>query len=499
MDDQKGIKPALKIGRNSLDKDSHTIEPSEETLYSTLIDGLQIGVYILQNRRFELVNRRMLEYTGYSGEEMHTIDPLSIVYPADRAVVKRNIIKVLKGETISPYEYRLITKTGQTRWIMETATLIDFKGKGAIIGNSMDITEQKEVKETLQELDTLKASILDAVPQAIVGLQNRIIKFANAAVEDVFGWRPEELIEKSVTLFYRNEKEAEEIGRYFYTTLATQRTFVSEFYCRHKNGDDLLCKMKASRIGDILTEDRRIVITYEDVTEQRKAERELANSQEQLRNLSMHLQSVREKESGRIARKIHDELGQSLTALQLDLAWLGSRLPPGDLTLASKIQHMRQLIDTTVDSVHRISTELRPTLLDDLGLIPAMEWQLQEFQDRTGISYKARLNLKEDFIEKDLSTALFRIFQELLTNIARHAEATAIKVNLIRKADGLYLDVSDNGKGITKGQIDDPKSFGIIGIRERVNFWGGTISITGKPGKGTDIKVRIPLTGKRKV
>jgi PAS domain S-box-containing protein len=220
---------------------------------------------------------------------------LIIVYPADIAVVKTNIIKVLKGQTISPYEYRLITKTGQTRWIMETTTLIDFKGKRAILGNSMDITEQKEVKETLQELDTLKASILDAVPQAIVGLQSRIIKFANATVEDVFGWRPEELIGRSVTLFYRNEKEAEEIGRYFYTTLTTQRTFVSEFYCRHKNGDDLLCKMRASRIGDILTEDRRIVITYEDVTEQRKAERELANSQEQLRNLSMHLQSVREK------------------------------------------------------------------------------------------------------------------------------------------------------------------------------------------------------------
>ncbi len=212
----------------------------------------------------------------------------------------------------------------------------------------------------------------------------------------------------------------------------------------------------------------------------------------------MHLQSVREKESTRIAMKIHDELGQSLTALQLDLAWLGSRLPPGDLTLTSKIQHMRELIDTTVESMHRISTELRPTLLDDLGLTAAMEWQLQEFRERTGIHYKARLNLKEGFIERELATALFRIFQEVLTNIARHAEATSIRVNLTKKGDGLYLDVSDNGKGITKEQIDNPKSFGIIGIRERVNFWGGAISITGKPGKGTDIKVRIPLTGKRK-
>ena len=141
--------------------------------------------------------------------------------------------------------------------------------------------------------------------------------------------------------------------------------------------------MRSARIGDELKQ-RRIVITYEDITEQRMAEQELANSREKLRNLSIHLQSVREKESTRIAREIHDELGQSLTALQMDLAWLSVSIPQTDLSLGTKIQRMKNLVDTTIESVHRISTELRPILLDDLGLIAAMEWQAGEFRSTNG-------------------------------------------------------------------------------------------------------------------
>lgn len=353
-------------------------------------------------------------------------------------------------------------------------------------------TLANNLQESLQELDALKASILDAIPQAVVGLQNRQINFANTAVEEVFGWRPEEVIGKSVTVFYRDEKEADEIAHYFYSNLEHQRTFEAEFTCRRKDGRDILCRMRSSRVGETLKE-RRIVITYEDITEQRRAEKELTNSREQLRNLSAHLQSVREVESTRIAREIHDELGQSLTALQMDLAWLGNRLPPGDLSLMGEVQRMRNLLDTSIDSVHRISTELRPILLDDLGLMAAMEWQIQQFQSRTGVRCEARLDCDDSAVEKDLATALFRIFQETLTNIARHAHATLMKVSLTWKGDELQLNVSDNGKGITKKQVNDPKSFGIMGIRERVNLWSGSVSITGKSQKGTTIKVRIPM------
>jgi signal transduction histidine kinase len=154
---------------------------------------------------------------------------------------------------------------------------------------------------------------------------------------------------------------------------------------------------------------------------------------------------------------------------------------------------MRSLVDTSIESVHRISTELRPILLDDLGLTAAMEWQIQQFRSRTGVHCEAHLIWNDSGAEKDLATALFRIFQETLTNIARHADATFVKVRLAQKAGELHLHVSDNGKGITQRQIDDPKSFGIMGIRERVNLWGGTVTIAGKPQKGTTVKVRIPM------
>jgi PAS domain S-box-containing protein len=479
--------------RNKLTyEDLHQAEPSEGELFKSLANNLQVGVYIIQDRKFQFTNLHIQKYTGFTEAEMFEMDPLNIIHPADRRTAAKNAANMLRGMRVSPYRYRLMTKQGQIKWIMETVTPIIFKGQKAVLGNCMDITEQEEAKENLQELGALKASILDAIPQAVVGLQNRRINFANAAVEEVFGWQPEDLIGKSATLFYRNDKEADEVGRRFYTTLEHQRTFVAEFQCRRKDKRDILCRMRSSRVGGKLKE-RRIVITYEDITEQRRAEEELANSREQLRNLSIYLQSVREKESTRIAREIHDELGQSLTAIQMDLAWLDTRLPAGDTFLSGKVQRMKRLVDATINSVHRISTELRPILLDDLGLMAAMEWQAQEFQERTGVQCKVSLNCKDSSVEKDLATTLFRIFQETLTNVARHAEATSVRVRLTRKNNELRLDVSDNGKGITPKQIGDPKSFGIVGIRERVNLWGGSVSITAKPKKGTVIKIRIPI------
>lgn len=352
--------------------------------------------------------------------------------------------------------------------------------------------ENDETKERLQEMAALESSILDAIPQAIVGLHNRRIIFANNAVKGTFGWTREELIGKNVTIFYRNEEESKKIAQYFYSTLKRQRTFVNEFNCRRKDGKDILCRMRAARIGDKLTE-RRIVITYEDITEKKRANEELERSREQLRNLSTYLQSVREKESTRIAREIHDELGQSLTALQMDVAWLGKKLPARSAQLIEKTRKMADLVTSTIDSVHRIMTELRPILLDDLGLTAAIEWQAQEFQTRSGIGCEVYVDCRDSSLEKDLATTVFRVFQETLTNIARHSGATEVWVHLKLEENELCLEVTDNGKGITRRQLEDSKSFGIIGMRERVNLWNGTIRIAGKHNRGTTVTVVIPL------
>jgi len=465
---------------------------AEESLYKILAQSSQVGFYIMQNKKFRFINSHFRDYAGYSEGALLKMTPSSLILPEDRRKTRKNAIMMLKEQRFSPYEFRIVTKDGRIKWIMETVMSIAFRGRPAILGNSMDVTERKEAGRRLEELEALESSILDAIPQAVVGLHERRINFANHAVKIIFGWHREELIGKSITLIYRNAKEADEIGRRFYSTLENQRTFETEFPCLHKDGREILCRMKASRIGEKLRE-KRIVVTYEDITAEKKAQEELERSRQELRNLSVHLQSVREKESTRIARKIHDELGQSLTALQMDLSWIAGRLPSGLKGVREKTKSMAKLVDETIESVHTITTELRPSLLDDLGLPAAIEWQADDFQKRSGIRCQAVIRSADGGIDKDLATAVFRIFQETLTNIARHAKATHCKVTLSESDAELCLEVEDNGIGITSWQIDDPRSFGIIGMRERAHLWGGTVAVRANKPAGTLVRVLIPL------
>jgi len=233
-----------------------------------------------------------------------------------------------------------------------------------------------------------------------------------------------------------------------------------------------------------------------DIAKRKRAEEELKSSREQLRNLSAHLQSVREEEGKHIAREIHDELGQALTALKMDISWLNHRLTKDQKSLLEKTESMSRLVDMTIQTVQRILTELRPGLLDDLGLAAAVEWQAEEFQKRTGIKCEISSAPEDIILDQDRSTAIFRIFQETLTNVVRHANATRVKVSLKEKAGKSELKVKDNGRGITKEQISDNRSFGLIGIRERVYLFGGEVKISGIRNKGTTLTVSIPLETK---
>jgi PAS domain S-box-containing protein len=465
---------------------------TEEDLYKILAHSSQVGCYIMQEKRFQFINSHFREYTGYSEDKLLKMNPASLILPEDRRKTAKNAVMMLKEQRFSPYEFRIITKDGRIKWIMETVMSIAYKGKRAILGNSMDVTERKEAGRRLEELEALESSILDAIPQAVLGLHERRINFANHAVKLIFGWHREELIGKSIRMIYRNEEEADKVGAIFYSTLEHQRTYETEFPCLRKDGREILCRMKASRIGEKLRE-KRIVVTYEDITEEKKAQEELERSRQELRNLSIHLQSVREDESTRVARKIHDELGQSLTALQMDLSWLLGRLPANNKAIREKTKSMSGLVDATIESVHNISTELRPSLLDDLGLSAAIEWQAADFQKRSGIRCQAHIRCVGNAINKQLATAIFRIFQETLTNIARHARATLCKVNLTESEKELCLEVTDNGVGITQWQVDDPRSFGMIGMRERAHLWGGTVHVRNAKPSGTTVRVIIPL------
>lgn len=240
-----------------------------------------------------------------------------------------------------------------------------------------------------------------------------------------------------------------------------------------------------------------------DITEQKRVEEELKSSREQLRELAAHIEAIREEERTRIAREIHDELGQSLTGLKMDLSWLEKRISEGERgvvlqPLQQKISLMKELIDTTVQSVRKISTELRPGILDDLGLMPAIEWQASDFQSRTGIQCVFSAKVPDDLpLDEKRSSAVFRIFQEILTNIARHANASSVNIGLTEEADDLVLEVGDNGRGVTDSESYSLKSLGILGMRERTLLLGGEFDLKGIPNRGTTVTVRIPLaTGK---
>lgn len=236
-----------------------------------------------------------------------------------------------------------------------------------------------------------------------------------------------------------------------------------------------------------------VIHIVRDITQRKQSEEQLKNSREQLSNLTAYLLSVREEERRRIAREIHDELAQVLTALKMDLFWLSKKLPENQKLLYEKTKSMSELVDTTIGKVQKISSELRPGLLDDLGLQAAMEWQAGEFQNRTGIKCEIIFNSKSNKLDQERSTAIFRIFQETLTNVARHANATRVRVRLKENAGNLLMEVRDNGKGITEEQMSSPKSFGLIGIRERIHFFGGEIKMSGVQDKGTAVTVSIPL------
>lgn len=227
--------------------------------------------------------------------------------------------------------------------------------------------------------------------------------------------------------------------------------------------------------------------------ERDRAEREIRNSRERLRNLSAHLQSVREEERTRMAREIHDELGQGLTALKMDVSWLNRRFLEEDAAFKKKLTSMEEVIDRTIQTVQKLSGELRPGILDDLGLAAAIEWQAEEFQNRTGIECDVSLSPEETVLNREQSTTMFRIFQETLTNVIRHARATKVEVRLEQRTGSIVLEVTDNGRGITEAEISDPKSFGLVGMRERVDFIGGEVTIVGTPNKGTRITVTLPL------
>jgi PAS domain S-box-containing protein len=397
-----------------------------------------------------------------------------------------------------------------------------------------NVTDRTLVERALRESEERFRLLVQGVQEyAIFQLDpsGNVVSW-NAGAERIKGYRPEEIIGKHFSSFYPPEdvrsgkpelklREAEQRGHsedegwrlrkngsFFWANVVitalrdskgnlrgfskltretTERRGKDEALKRAKEELEVRFEQRAAILGRMNQELRT------EIAERQRAEEQLRLSLEQLRALAARLQHVREEERTRVAREIHDELGQACTALKMDLALLGRKATKRQTQLRAKVDSATQLVNNLIKSLRRLASELRPSTLDDLGLSAALESQAQEFESRTGVRCRVALPLAPIALDSERSTTIFRIFQESLTNVARHAQATHVEARLEKEADHLVFQVRDNGKGLDPGAAKARKSLGLVGMQERALLLKGELMIEGVPGVGTTLTLRIPL------
>lgn len=339
-------------------------------------------------------------------------------------------------------------------------------------------------------------SAMDAI--ITVDEQQRVVLF-NGAAESIFRCPASDAIGGSLDRFIPARFRAAHrvhIER-FGETGVTMRRMGSNVVLSGQRADGEEFPIEASISQAVVDGKKFYTVILRDITERQRAVQELANSHQRLRELYEAMHEVREAERTRIARELHDELAQWLTALKMDAASLAARLPPEQTLLREKAERMKNVVDTTVASVRRIAADLRPVMLDDLGLAPAIEHLVNDFAARTGTAVELRAQTGDADLREPHATAVYRMVQEALTNVARHAGASRVTVELALEDARFKVCVRDNGRGIAPEALEAKKSYGLLGIRERAHTLGGAARIMALPEGGTLIEIVVPLDGER--
>jgi PAS domain S-box-containing protein len=347
------------------------------------------------------------------------------------------------------------------------------------------------MREGAARLNGIVQSAMDAI---ITVDEHQNIVIFNPASEQMFGCASADVLSTPLEQFIPSrlrEAHRTHIDRFGATGVSTRRMGVqSEIVGLRANGEEFPVEASISQVS--VGGKKLFTVILRDITARERAEREVRESREQLRQLSASLQAVREEEKARIARELHDELGQALTGLKMDLAQLVTQLAPEQQGAIDQANAMKTLIESTVASVRRIATELRPLMLDDLGLVATIEWLVNDFSRRTGIAVNLTLPEADFELDPEPSTALFRVLQESLTNVARHAGAGHVRVTLAGTERDVRLTVHDDGKGIDAALERAPKTYGLLGMRERASMLGGELTVHSNPGAGTSIVMIVP-------
>jgi PAS domain S-box-containing protein len=360
---------------------------------------------------------------------------------------------------------------------------------------------RKQAEEQVRASESFLSSVLDHLPNMVFVKHAKDLRFArfNKAGEELLGRSRDELLGKSDYDFFPKEQAD------FFT--GKDRTVIESRQLLNIPDEPIQTKGKGLRhlhtkkipLYDDAGQPQYLVGISEDITERKQAEEELRSAYRQLRDLTHRLETARETERQKIARELHDEFGQALTGMKLDLSWLGTKLgrllpTAAGRSLVKKTQGLMASVDALIDSVRETATSLRPGMLDDLGFIAALEWLTKDFSRRTGIACEVDIDpgVAQTQLSDDSSTALFRIVQELLTNVTRHAQASAIHIRLSETDEQLLLELTDNGTGIDQRKIKQSRSLGLRGLEERAVLLGGSFTIAGAPGIGTTAKIALP-------
>ncbi len=415
---------------------------------------------------------------------------LNFVHEKQKKTIKKMIRESFMGKN-NRIEFEMITLKGKQRWC--EMNIVPFRDTVNGIINALavtrDISEKREAEQQLvrneEKYRTLVEQAVDAI--ALYDENGKILDVNTGSV-NLLGYTREELM----AMYLKDVLTEEEIEHnpVRYDVLAQGKSTVKQRKMRRRDGSIVDTEVRSQQLPD-----GRFLSVIRDLTERIQAERELQESYRALRELTAHIQNVREEERSNIAREIHDELGQQLTVLKMDISWLSKKLEHPGENVKERLNGLLEMIDNTVRSVRRISSELRPSMLDDLGLPAAIEWHAHEFSKRSGIRIHTQVETGDLKLPAKTGITLFRIFQECLTNVARHSEASEVRVRLFLEGKELQLEITDNGRGFLQKEIEKKKTLGILGIKERVSLIRGKYSIESKPGKGTVVLVSVPFTG----
>ncbi len=496
-----------KVGVSTIERDITESKLAEEKLLESenfnksIISSVKEGIAVL-NAKLKIVtwNKSLVEITGIEGEDA-LLKRIENIFPdVENYDYTISLKKCLSGKTILLNDTFLKTPAKKEGGWFNISFAPHISTSNDIIGviiTFRDITQSKIAEVALAYSEERYRQVVENVSEAIasIGIDGTIL-FVNEVAATLVNSNTDILIGKNafdiVPNFLRNKLKTG-IDK----LLTNNEKQIFDLSVKLPGGTRsfyISAQPVFSTDGAIMS----IMCLLTDITDRKKAEMEIENSREQLRNLAAHLESVREDERKEIAFEIHDELGQELTALKLDLSYLQKKMPTNETILIDKIIEMKNLIDITIDRVGNISTKLRPDILDHFGLLAAIEWATEDFQKRSAIESILIFEPEEINVEGHTGTVVFRILQETLTNIIRHSNATSAEILFIEEQQKYELTVRDNGIGISEDKINDPNSFGLFAMNERARSAGGQLFISGAPQSGTTIRLVIPKITEKK-